>query len=151
MKQITPNLKKIKILCNSSDTINALLETLENLESVKIEYNKWKISSEKFFPNVKYLDVARLNYLSAEQISKTFPNLKSLEIEKSTLDEEPKSFLVTLLSKLKQLKTLRLRLEIWTDRVLDRESVLQCFQQHGKHLEDVQVDFQIFLRGICST
>ncbi len=52
MKRITPKLKKILIDCNSSATVNALLETLENLESVAIRGAKWKIPSEKFYPKV---------------------------------------------------------------------------------------------------
>jgi hypothetical protein len=64
MKLITPNLKKIEIHCNSSDQINALLETLENLESVKILKGVWKVPSEKFYPKVKYLHVN--SYLIAE-------------------------------------------------------------------------------------
>jgi hypothetical protein len=128
-----------------------LLETLENLESVAILGGPWEIPSEKFYPEVKYLFVGFMSdfNLSAEQFTKTIPNLETLEIDTCLLDGEPKLFLVTLLSELKQLKTLRLGIQ--SDLGLDRESVLQCFQQHGKHLEDVQVDFQIFLRGICST
>jgi hypothetical protein len=139
MKRIAPKLKKIRICSSSSDAVNALLETLENLESVKIQYGEWEISSEKFYPKVKYFDVPVVNYLNAEQFTKTFPNLATLRIGTCSLDEEPESFLVTLLSELKQLK--ELCMQIWTDLELDPESVLQCFQQHGKHLEKVYVDF----------
>jgi hypothetical protein len=97
----------------------------------------WKVPSEKFYPKMKYLDVARLDSnFSADQFTKTLPNLETLKI-----DEEPGIFLVTLLSKLKQLKTLHLRLDIWTNFDLERESALQCFRQHGKHLIDVYVSF----------
>jgi hypothetical protein len=137
MKRITPNLKKIEIHSYSSDQINALLETLKNLESVKIEYEGWEISNENFCPKVKYLHVN--SNLNAEQFTKNFPNLESLKIGTFSLVEEPKSFFVTLLSELKQLKTLDMN--IWTNLELDRESALQCFQQYGKHLIDVYVYF----------
>ncbi len=139
MKRITPRLRKIEVYCKSSDQIDALLETLQNLESVKIKNGQWKVPSEKFYPKVKYLHVSRLDYISADQISKIFPNLELLTIYECSLNHEPESFLVTLLSQLKQLKTLDM--EIWSDLELDPESVLQCFQQYGKHLEDVQVAF----------
>ncbi len=141
MKRITPKLKKIVIRHYSpSATINALLETLENLESVAIRGTKWKIPSEKFYPKVKYLDVPRLNYqsASAEQFTKTFPNLETLRINICSLDEEPESFIVTLLSELKQLKELNMGITNLNE--FDRDStVLQCFQQHGNKLEAVQV------------
>jgi hypothetical protein len=138
MKRITPKLKKIEIRCDSADTVNALLETLENLESVKIQYRAWNIPSEKFYPKVKCLYVQRLIHLNAKQFTKTFPNLVTLRINTCSLDEEPDSFLVTLLSELKMLK--ELHLIIWTNlNEFYRESVLQCLQQHGKHLEAVQV------------
>jgi hypothetical protein len=142
MKRITPKLKKIEIFCDSSDTINALLDTLENLESVAIRGAKWKIPSEKFYPKVKYLLALKLDSdLNAEQITTTFPNLETLIISKCSLDEEPESFLATLLSELKQLKELRMGTSHLTDLGLDREYVLQCLQEHGKHLEEVYVDF----------
>jgi hypothetical protein len=46
MIQITPNLKKIKIRSASSDTINALLENLEHLESVEIWGDFWELSDD---------------------------------------------------------------------------------------------------------
>jgi hypothetical protein len=143
MKRITPKLKKIVIRCDSSDTVNALLETLENLKSVTIgdDCKNWIVPSEKFYPKVKYLDVPRLNNPNAEQITKTFPNLETLKIYECYL-VEPISFLITLLSELKQLKTLRLGTQSHLE--LDRDSALQCFQQHGKHLNDVYVRFNSF-------
>jgi hypothetical protein len=118
-----------------------LLETLENLESVELAGGEWKVLCEKFYPKIKYLHIYLMSDadLSAEQISKTFPNLETLKIGICNLDRKPELFLVTLLSELKQLKTLDM--EIRTDHELDRESVLQCFQQHGKHLDDVFVRF----------
>jgi hypothetical protein len=138
MKRVTPKLKKIVIRYSSSATVNALLETLENLESVTIQHRAWEIPCEKFYPKVKYLDVSRLDHLNAEQFTKTFPNLEIFRINTCSLDEVPESFLVTLLSKLKQLKTLNMGI-LTNLNEFDRESVLQCFQQHGNHLEDVQV------------
>jgi hypothetical protein len=138
MKRITPKLKKILIRYYSpSATINALLETLENLESVTIQHRAWKILFENFYPKVKYLDVLRLNYLNAEQFTKTFPNLETLRINICSLDEEPEPFIITLLSELKQLKELNMGITNLNE--FDRESVLQCFQQHGNKLEAVQV------------
>jgi hypothetical protein len=141
MKRVTPNLKKIVICVSYSNPINALLETLENLKSVELAGGECEIPSEKFYPKIKYLHIYRMSDsdLSAEQITKTFPNLETLRIGICSLDEKPELFLVTLLSELKQLKTLDM--EIWTGHELDRESVLQCFQQHGKHLDDVFVRF----------
>ncbi len=141
MKRVTPNLKKIVIRVSFSNPINALLETLENLKSVEIRGGEWKLLCEKFYPKIKYLHIYRMSDsdLSAEQISKMFPNLETLKIESCILDRKPELFLVTLLSELKQLKTLHM--EIRTGHELDPKSVLQCFQQHGKHLEDVYVSF----------
>jgi hypothetical protein len=143
MNQITPKLKKIEIRCDSSDTVNALLENLENLKSVTIgdDCKNWIVPSEKFYPKVKCLDVPTLNNPNAEQITKTFPNLETMKIYTCYL-VEPILFLITLLNELKQLKTLRLGTQ--SHLVLDRESALECFQQHGKHLEDVYVRFNSF-------
>jgi hypothetical protein len=152
MKRITPNLKEIEIHCNSLDTFDELLETLENLESVTIlNGSAWEIPSEKFYPKMKYLDV-NLNFISfqfpfafsvnfsAEQFAKTFPNLETFKINRCSLKvTESSQFFVTLLSELKELKTFHM--QIWADLELDRESALQCFQRYGKHLKDVQVCF----------
>ncbi len=142
MKRITPNLKKLVIDSHFSYQINALLETLENLESVEIKNGyALKIPSEKFYPKMKYLHTNNPfdSNFSAEQILKTFPNLETLKIDRCSLDVT-ESFLVTLLSELKQLKTLRL--EIWSRLELDRETALQCLQQHGDNLEDVKLVFR---------
>jgi hypothetical protein len=79
---------------------------------VEIRYGDWKIPSEKYYPKMKYLDVPRLNYqsVSAEQFTKTFPNLEYLRIDEHPNEEVPESFLATLVSELKQLKELCLNM-----------------------------------------
>jgi methionine aminopeptidase len=45
MKRIAPNLKKLKIRHANSDTVNGLLEALENLEEVEIQISfSWEIT-----------------------------------------------------------------------------------------------------------
>jgi hypothetical protein len=138
MKQITPNLKKLLIQsAPSSNTINALLETLESLESVEI-WDAWDMSG-KVCPSIKQLHVKTEEFkFNTEQMTKKFPNLQDLEI-KACSSEVTESFFATLLSGLKQLKTLYIR--IWCHSKLDPESALQCFQQHGAHLENVSIIF----------
>jgi hypothetical protein len=141
MKRITPNLKKLRISSTTSSvTVNALLGTLETLELVKICDSKWKPCKYKYIhQNIKYLDIECKFKFTAEQLTKQFPNLEFLNIDKC-LVEVTESFFVTLLSGLKQLKTLYMK--IWTDLVLDPESVLQCFLGCGKNLGDASILFR---------
>jgi hypothetical protein len=137
MKQITPNLKKLVIQDATSDTINTLLETLESLESVEI-WDAWDMSG-KVCPSIKQLHVKTNRFkFNAEQMTKKFPNLQDLEI-KACSSEVTESFFATLLSGLKQLKTLYMR--ILSRSKLDPESALQLIQQHGAHLENVSIIF----------
>jgi hypothetical protein len=137
MKRITPNLKKLAIQSATSNTINAFLETLDTLESVKIQ-DDWNMS-EKVCLNIKQLHVKTSGFkFNTDQFPKIFPNLEVLKIEALYLDVT-ESFFVKLLSGLKQLKTLCMR--IWSRPGLARESALQCFEDHGKHLEDVNIIF----------
>jgi Leucine-rich repeat (LRR) protein len=127
MKRITPKLNKLTIRRATSKKANILLETLENLESVNIHGNKWKMG-DKVYPKIKHLGVECLFFkFSAEQLSKQFPNLKILKILRSYI-EVTELFIITLLRRMKQLKTLHLG--IASESELDPESFLQCFQQY---------------------
>jgi hypothetical protein len=86
MKRITPNLKKVEFLgVMYSDAINALLDTMENLESVKldginlmrgegledlewvkIQNPDWKMS-DTVHPNIKHLHVRCVCKFNAEK------------------------------------------------------------------------------------
>jgi hypothetical protein len=138
MKRITPNLKKLEIQsAPSSNTINAFLETLDILESVKIP-DDWKMSG-KVCPNIKHLHVETEDFtFHADQMTKQFPNLEDLKITGCSL-EVKESLFIEFLSGLKQLKTLYMR--IWCRSILDSETPLQWIKQHGKHLDDVSIIF----------
>ncbi len=139
LKRITPNLRKIKIQEASSRTTNTLLKTLPNLESLEIQYGSWKILSKRVYPKIKHLVIRPSSgwNFSAERLTKQFPNLECLQIFKFRFNVTEQSF-ITLLSGLKQLKTLTM--EIRSDTELDSESVLPCFEEHGKQLVKVYVD-----------
>jgi hypothetical protein len=133
MKRITPNLKKIAITSVSSDIVNAVLETLENLETVKIWNQKWEVA-EKVYPKIKHLDVYSDFKFSAEQ----FPNLEYLKVGGCSLNVTV-PFFIKLLSGLKHLKTLNM--SVFCDSEFDREPILECLEEHGKHLEDAKIQF----------
>jgi hypothetical protein len=135
MKRITPNLKKIVICSATSKTTNALLETLENLEAVKIGCYNWRLT-EKVYPKIKYLEVSSLS----EEYTKLFPNLKYLG-QISCDSQATESFFITLFSTLKQLKSLYMGFT--SAPKLRPKSALQCLQQHGNHLEDAHIIFWI--------
>ncbi len=141
MKRITPNLKKLEIQYASSDTNNALLETLNNLEDVKIGSEYWEISSGKVYPNIKHLEVYPTSGfdfgISAAELTQQFPNLEFLEIDCVCLEVKESSF-VELLSGLKRLKTLEMRKFISKTKI-ESEFVLPCFEKYGSHLETVRV------------
>jgi hypothetical protein len=142
MKQITPKLRKLVISSASSDTINALLGTLGNLEDVRINFQTWEIPSGKVYPKVTYLRVDS-NFdqnFSADQLARIFPNLEYLQIY-SFRFKVTESFFVELLCGLKRLKTLRLN--IWTHTRLE-VYVNPCFREYGNHLEVVDV-------SVCET
>jgi hypothetical protein len=142
MSRITPNLKKIVIDSSSSETLYALLETLEHLEAVKIERGReWELT-EKAYPKIIYLEVVCFHH-NVEQFTHQFPNLEFLRFNQNRF-EATESFFIKLLSGLKQLKTLYM--EIWNTFELESESVLQCFQEHGKLLEDTRIVFRLFGR-----
>ncbi len=127
MKRITPTLKKI-VICDYrfSKTINTLLETLENLEAVKIQGDDWMMC-EKMHPQMKYLEVScHFKFkLYIDKFSKKFPNLEYLKIDRCFI-ERPESFFITLLSELKQLKKLHMQVQSYTGLV--PETALQCLQ-----------------------
>ncbi len=138
MKRISPNLKKIKIQYATSDTINALLETLESLESVKTQCEKWETSSEKVHPNLKHLVVFPTldSEFTAAQLAHRFPNLEFLTFDQIKFEVTESSF-VTLLNGLKRLKTLVMGIR--SDTKLKSDFILPCFEKFGKHLEEVHV------------
>ncbi len=79
MKQITPNLKKLKVHSASSDTINALLESLEKLESLEIRtQTTWQMSLKKY-PKMKHIHIycGSHHIFIYGELSKLFPNLES--------------------------------------------------------------------------
>jgi transposase len=144
MKRITPNLKKLVIQEAASETINALLETLENLESLKIKVDKWE-PAKKRYQQLKSLniDCATSFKLNPEQFLKTFPNLEVLKID-SCNSKVTRSFFITLLSGLKQLKTLEMgwtNIWFWNPIKIDPEEALQCFQEYGSHLDSARIVF----------
>jgi hypothetical protein len=137
MKFVTPNLRKIKLWTDSSDTIiNALLHTLEHLESMEIyscKYWAWKIPSYKIHPKIKYLKLCFVydDQFNAEQFTKIFPNLESLDIAFQPRNFT-ESFLVTFLSGMKQLKVLLLGT---SEVCFGIEFALQCIRDYGENLE----------------
>jgi hypothetical protein len=137
MRRITPNLKKIVIHSATPETVNAMLETLQSLESVKIRAN-WNMS-EKVYPNIKQLHVNANRFsLNAEQMTKHFPNLEDLQIYGGFM-EAPEALFIELLSGWKRLKTLYM--QIWTRSEVDSESALRWMQVHGEHLENASIIF----------
>jgi hypothetical protein len=139
MKRITPNLKKLLIHETYSETINALLGTLENLESLKIDVEKWEVDDETVHPKIRHLDVAcDSKFKPNTKFLKAFPNLEYLKINNCTFAIKKPSFL-TLLGGLKQLKTLYLRICYRIN--FDPYLALQGFQEHGDHLEGARVVF----------
>ncbi len=138
MKRITPNLKKLRIQNARSDTINALLESLKNLEKVTIGSENWENSSEKVCPKVKHLEIyPSSDYafeISVDQLTHQFPNLEFLKID-CVCFEVKEPFFVTLLSGLKRLKTLRMYIRNVIK--VDSEFVLPCFEKYGSHLKTV--------------
>jgi hypothetical protein len=73
MKRFTPNLRKIIIRSDSSDTVDALLDSLGNLESVKVAWGTIWNESEKVYPKIKHLEVS--GTFDAVRIPEMFPNL----------------------------------------------------------------------------
>jgi hypothetical protein len=138
MKRITPNLKTIEIKYAASNTINALLETLENLENVIVCRCIWENTSKKVLPKIKHLEVDNRfgSEFTADHLAHQFPNLEFLKIEQINF-EVTEPYFVKLLSGLKRLKTLQM--DIQSDSKLESEFILPCFKEYGKHLETVHV------------
>jgi hypothetical protein len=143
MKRITPNLKKITIFTGSSDTFNALLDNLENLEWVRITTEGvWKMSG-KVYPKIKYLcSNTRTRYNP-----KLFPNLEYLcngPVNHWTMEplEVLESSLATLFDELKQLK--QFYLKIFYDSDLDLESIFNCIRDHGKNVEEFKIEISYY-------
>ncbi len=142
MKQNTPNLKKIVINSTSSETIYALLESLDSLEALKVGRGREWTLTENIYPKIKYLEIVGFDH-NVEQFTQQFPNLEFLRFTKSHF-EVTESFFSKLLCGFKHLKTLYM--EIWNYIELESESVLQCFQEHGKQLEDARIVFRLYGR-----
>jgi hypothetical protein len=139
MNWIAPKLKKLVIRSRSSDTINAVLDNLVNPESVKIPWEPWQSwVPDSVHPKIKHLDIATMDCSipMVEKFTQKFPNLQSLHVEKCSF-QVTRSFFVTLLSGLKQLKTLYLR--IHSEKEFHANFILSCFKNHGNHLEEVDV------------
>jgi hypothetical protein len=132
LQRCTPKLKKIEINFGTPQTINAMLETLDNLENLKISLYSQFQPSEKVYPKIKQFSCNDFN-VDVEQFSQQFPNLEALSFSLRSVEME--TFFGTLLSELKQLKTLKMR--IWSDA--DPEPVLQWILRHGKHLEEAKI------------
>jgi hypothetical protein len=136
MKRCTPKLKKLEIVFGSPQTINALLETLDNLETMEVSIHSVFQPSEKVYPKIKQFSVNDFNF-NVEQFTQQFPNLEALKCVLRFVQIE--SFFATLLSGLKQLKTLVMR--IWCDDDVDPEPVLQWILRYGKHMEEAKIVF----------
>jgi hypothetical protein len=138
MKWITPNLKKIVIRYACSDTINALLETLENLEKVKIWCGNLETLSQNAHEKIKHLEVHPTSCpeFRAAQLTQQFPNLEFLKIDDVSFEVTESSF-VTLLSGLKLLKTLEMYIKC--ESKIESDFILPCFEKYGSHLEKVRV------------
>jgi hypothetical protein len=80
LSRITPNLKKLVARSASSDMIEALLDTLEHLESVRFVGASFWAPSGKVYPNIKYLHLSNRYRDLAEQFKKMFPNLDELNL-----------------------------------------------------------------------
>jgi hypothetical protein len=136
LQRCTPKLKKLKIQFGTPQTINGLLDTLENLEIIEFDGHQWNVPFEKVYPKIKQFSCNGFN-VDAEQFSQQFPNLEALSFRLRSVETE--SFFATLLGGLKQLKTLFVR--IWSDADVDPEPVLQWILQYVKDLEEAKFFF----------
>jgi hypothetical protein len=137
MNRITPKLKKLKIQFGTPQTINALLETLENLEAIEFASREWAVPFGKVYPKIKEFSYNDFDF-NVDQFTQQFSNLKALSFSLHAVQTE--SFFATLLSGLKQLKTLFV--SIWSDADVDLEPVLQWILRHGKHLDEAKIFFE---------
>jgi hypothetical protein len=139
MKRITPNLRKIEIWEASSETINALLETLENLESVKIADSKWRIPRGKVYPKIKYFDAYFNVEVDTEYFPNLFPNLEYFNFDSLCYHDLLHVFFIDLLRKLRKLKIFHVSIHV--NGPLNSEAALRSFQCFGGHLKDAKVNF----------
>ncbi len=151
MKRTTPKLKKIELgAALTSDAFSAVLESLEDLEYLEVSIIDWEIT-EKVYPKIKQLDMFSTDCLksgaSAEMFTKVFPNLEYLRIKEIPQDpvRVTESFFITLLTGLKQLKSLHLN--IHSDTGFYCKFMLPCFRKYGKHLEEVDVSGFVIEQG----
>jgi hypothetical protein len=140
LKRIAPNLKKIVMTTRCpSTTINALLESLENLEWMRFYCGTWEMAENIKFVCAKLKHIfASCDYnsnISAELFTKVLPNLEFLHIN---LLEITESSLVTMLSRMKLLKKLQLRAKV--DLKFDSEFALGCIRGFGRNVEELEID-----------
>jgi hypothetical protein len=78
---LVPNLKKIVIHYSLSENINALLDTMKNLESITIINSQW-IFNEKVYPKIKHIDTRNVftRIAIGHLFVNRFPNLETLHI-----------------------------------------------------------------------
>jgi hypothetical protein len=110
MKWITPKLKAIKLKFINSDGINVLLEALENLEHLRINWSGWDFQPKSVYPKIKRIEFFHVDFSLnfAKNLVKIFPNLEFLMIKCDEDVNMTKSMLETLLVELMQLKELKL-------------------------------------------
>jgi hypothetical protein len=139
MKQFTPKLKKIVIYSDASNKINSLLETLENLESVKIKVSHW-VMNGKVHPKIKHLDVdcVRECRFNTVYFSRKFPKLEYLKVMNFVTDVTESSMLDMLLLNSK-LKTLTMHIRCDLD--INPESIMLWFRHYGRRLEVADIVF----------
>jgi hypothetical protein len=139
--RIVPNLKTLKMTSDSSETLSALLANIKNLESLTVHnrLTRWGIPTipGPVFPKLKHLKIHDRIYVNPRKLARTFPNLESLKIEHSTT-EIKKSYLVVLLSELKQLKELKLGTHGFRFN-FDSNFVIQTIQNYGKNLRKIKI------------
>jgi hypothetical protein len=94
---------------------------------------------EKVYPKIKYLDASSRFQFNPEHFTEIFPNLEFLKVQQSHI-EITESFFINVLTGLKHLKKLYLKILIQYCE-LNSDQVLECFQEYGKHLEEVNIVF----------
>jgi hypothetical protein len=143
MKRITPNLKKLVVQFASAETINAMLETLDNLETLKVRRRaNWSIPA-KPHPKIKYIKIDPDCEVTTDYPTK-FPNLQRLHL-RSCPTELTETLLIDLLTGLKRLKELRL-INRKNYMIIDAQTALKCFREFGRGLEILQIN-TVFRHG----
>ncbi len=147
MNHILPNLKKIKICCDSSDTVNELLANLRRLEAVAIWGDAWKmpVRKEVAYPSIKHLDLCgfrRDNFCktNAKRLPTIFPNVETLILDSFGIVATKES-LDILLGGLKQLK--KLIFTVWDPCIdFDSQHILDYIRRPttSKIIEKIEIN-----------